>query len=680
MRMDIRRQVLLLAMAVLASPVALAETEEELSFSNKLIETVVVVGKSTNIDIDSATLEQYQANDLADVFRLEPSVSVGGSLGIAQKVYIRGLEDTLLNITVDGAPQTGTLFHHIGRVSIEPELLREVEVQAGAGEATSGFGAIGGAIRFKTKAAADLLAPGRRSGALIKAGYFSNDGHKTSMSGYGLLNDDWSVLASAVAVDRDNMKDGDGDVIEATESDQQLGFFKLNGDIASNQRLSFSVEYRNEEADFSARPNWSAEGLPTFPTEANRLTTVFNYSIDMSAAMAAEMTIYRTKSEFLQNRRDSWGRYSGDIESTGFDIRHSFDQAKHSLVYGIEYRADTVVSRYLDDASVAWDPTVDEFKETGDVLGVYLQDHYQVNSALLLSAGLRYDNYQMEQMTYGDETEADGVSANIGASVDLSKHWALNLGIAQALRGKEVGDAFTLEMNPAGDRLADGLEPEEVLNKELGLNYLNGPWQGKIAVYKMRIDNVIMDQLGNGGLPEDSYYYENVGELETEGGEVLIGYATANARVDVSYVVTDATLNGHTVEAYEENGLGNTSGDTWMLNLEYNPNADVTLAWSTRWVESLDDIEVLFRSRELGWTTQTYTVDKPSYSVTDISVSWQPVQLSGLTLGLAVQNLFDEHYRDHASVADYGHIPDWEGVAGVHEAGRDIRVNVAYAF
>ena len=76
------------------------------------IEEMMVVGGTTNTVITPAELEQYQANDLADVFRQVPSVSVGGSLGIAQKVYIRGLEDTLLNISVDGAPQTGTLFQY----------------------------------------------------------------------------------------------------------------------------------------------------------------------------------------------------------------------------------------------------------------------------------------------------------------------------------------------------------------------------------------------------------------------------------------------------------------------------------------------------------------------------------------------------------------------------------------
>ncbi|MFA0108334.1 Plug domain-containing protein, partial [Vibrio splendidus] len=101
-------------------------------------ETIVVVGELTNFSVTDTELERYQAQDLEDIFRTDPSVSVGGSLGVAQTVYVRGIEDTYLNVTVDGAPQSAGLFHHTGRLTLDPYLLKTVEVQAGAGEATSG--------------------------------------------------------------------------------------------------------------------------------------------------------------------------------------------------------------------------------------------------------------------------------------------------------------------------------------------------------------------------------------------------------------------------------------------------------------------------------------------------------------------------------------------------------------
>ena len=141
--------------SALTSTLAYADTTEV--ETTAAVEKISVVGAATNLSITAEDIEQYQASDLADIFRYSPSISVGGSVGVAQKIYIRGLEDAFLNVTVDGAQQTSTLFHHIGRVTIDPDLLQQIDVQAGAGEATSGPGAIGGSIRFKTKDAQDML-------------------------------------------------------------------------------------------------------------------------------------------------------------------------------------------------------------------------------------------------------------------------------------------------------------------------------------------------------------------------------------------------------------------------------------------------------------------------------------------------------------------------------------------
>ena len=213
---ELKRAVL--PMAIASALYAHTAVAENASDTSTVLAPVAVVGQTTNVEITAEQLDFYQANDLADIFRHVPSVSVGGSLGIAQKVYIRGLEDTQLSVTVDGAPQTGTLFHHAGRLSIEPELLKKVEVQAGAGEATAGAGAIGGAIHFETKDPEDLLAPGQKFGGMVKGGVFSNEGHRESVSLYGRIGESGGFLASYMNADRDDMKDGNGDTLASTAS------------------------------------------------------------------------------------------------------------------------------------------------------------------------------------------------------------------------------------------------------------------------------------------------------------------------------------------------------------------------------------------------------------------------------------------------------------------------------
>lgn len=57
--------------------------------------------------ISSKELERRQANQISDMFRRNPNINVGGGAVIVQKIYVRGIEDRLARVTVDGAAQMG---------------------------------------------------------------------------------------------------------------------------------------------------------------------------------------------------------------------------------------------------------------------------------------------------------------------------------------------------------------------------------------------------------------------------------------------------------------------------------------------------------------------------------------------------------------------------------------------
>lgn len=649
------------------------------------VEEIVVVGALTDVVVQRAEIEMTQANDLQDIFRSTPSVAVGGSLGLAQKIYVRGLEDSLLNVTVDGAPQRGTLFHHIGRVSIEPELLETVELQTGAGEATAGFGAVGGAIRFRTVDPTDMLRDGRDFGGVAKAGWFSNDGEKHSLTGFARLFGDVGLLASYVQVDRDEMEDGDGERLRGTAAEQRLGFIKLGGDLGGGHRFALSHEMRDEEGEFGQRPNWPVlEGDALFPGEAQRRTTVANYGYDSARGWDLEATAYFTRTEFTQDRYDRWGLYGAEIETLGFDLRGRFDLGDHRITAGVEHRRDEVASEYLADPSVwadwAWDPAIGRFLEEGTLTGLYVQDHWRPTDRLLISFGARYDDYELDQVTYDDGTSSDGVSFNGGLDYDITPELTFNIGYAQAFRGKEIGDAFTLETRPGRISLAPDLQPEEVENFEIGLDWARDGWSASAVYYDMAIDDVILDQLGSGPAPQGSTYYENVGRFESDGIELKAGYASGPFAIEGFFNSYDARLNGRRIEGYEQIALGNSMGDNWSLKASYDPSERLGLSASLTRYDDLNDIEALYREVELGWIDQTQFVSKPGYTVVDVFARWAPFADPDVELLAAVYNLFDETYRHHASVADYSAIPGYEIVRGVNEPGRNVRLTVAYRF
>jgi hemoglobin/transferrin/lactoferrin receptor protein len=649
------------------------------------VQEIVVVGALTDIELTRDDIEIIQANDVSDLFRASPSVAIGGSIGIAQKIYVRGLEDSLLNVTVDGAPQRGTLFHHIGRVSLEPELLETVDLQTGAGEATAGFGAIGGAIRFRTRDPVSLLDDDRRFGAMARAGWFSNDGSKYSLTGYGRLFGDIGVLASYVRVDRDNFEDGAGDEVLASAARQELAFLKIGGDLGGGHRIALSYEQRDEEGEFGQRPNWPVlEGDRLFPGEARRRTTTANYGYAFNTALDMEATAYHTETRFTQDRYDRWGLYEANIESTGADIRLNATLGAHDMTGGVEYRQDKVVSRYLGDPAQwqdwAWDPAVGRFQESGDLLGLYLQDHWRASDRLLVSAGVRYDAYDLTLDTYGGGTDSDGFSFNIGADYDLTPDLTFNIGWAQAFRGKEIGDGFTIETRPGRISLSPTLKPERVENFETGLSWSRGGFSASAVYFDMAIDDVLLDQLGSGPAPQAPNFYENVGEFRSDGVELKVGYDGGAWGVDAFYNTYDPRLNGRLIEGYEQIALGNSMGDTWNVSGRWSPTDRLDLQASVTLVQDLNDIEVLFREVELGFIDSTRFVDKPGYTVVDVFGRWRPFQDERLTVLASVYNLFDENYRSHASVADYSGIAGYEIVRGVREAGRDVRLTLALKY
>lgn len=681
------RHLLASAAMLVATPVFAQDAMQVLADDDP--EPIVVVGALTDVAIDRAEIELTQANDLNDLFRNVPSVAVGGSLGIAQKIYVRGLEDSLLNVTIDGAPQRGTLFHHVGRVTIEPELLESVEVQAGAGEATSGFGAVGGAIRFRTVDPVDLLRNGGDYGAIAKAGWFSNDGYKLSATAYARLFGDVGVLGSFVRVDRDDFRDGDGNTLRGTGARQQLGFVKLGGELGDGHRLTLSYEHRDEEGEFGQRPNWPARANDRlFPVEGKRQTAIANYGLATMASVDIEATGYWTRSEFTQDRADRWGLYGAEIESYGFDARARIRRAGHDVTVGAEYHSDRVVSEYLGDPAMwqpwAWDPAIGRFEETGSLMGVYIQDRWRVVEPLLLSFGARYDAYDVNLVTYRGGTDSDGFSFNGGATLDIAPGFSLNAGYAEAFRGKEIGDAFTLEKRPGRLSLSPTLRPERVENIEGGVKYDLDGISASAVYYRMNIRDVILDQLGRttSQPQQDAVYYENVGDFKAEGFELRAGYRTGPFSIDGYYNHYDSRLNGNRIEGYEQIALGNSMGDNWAIGAGFDPSPVLGFHATVTTYQDLNDIEVLLREAELGFIDGNRLIDKPGYSVVDLFARWQPFDTDRLELQAAVYNLFDKQYRAHASVGDYAQIgePDYAIVQGLPEPGRNVRLTAALRF
>ncbi|UUZ46866.1 TonB-dependent receptor plug domain-containing protein [Massilia sp. B-10] len=140
-------------------------------------------GVNTNTVVGAARIEVEQAVSLQDLFKQTPEVSVGGGgLPVAQKLYVRGIGERMLAVTIDGAAQPESAYHHTGQVMVEPELLKRVEVEAGTGAATAGPGALARRPAFHDQERQRAAAPGRAHWRALAGSYFGASDGKNSGS------------------------------------------------------------------------------------------------------------------------------------------------------------------------------------------------------------------------------------------------------------------------------------------------------------------------------------------------------------------------------------------------------------------------------------------------------------------------------------------------------------------
>ena len=112
--------------------------------------------------VERDAIQTRQASDLEDVLQHVPGVLVdGGARRSGQAPTIRGFREEDILILLDGARQN-FISGHDGRLFIEPDLLKSVEVVKGPISSLYGSGGLGGAIALTTVDASDFLALARQ--------------------------------------------------------------------------------------------------------------------------------------------------------------------------------------------------------------------------------------------------------------------------------------------------------------------------------------------------------------------------------------------------------------------------------------------------------------------------------------------------------------------------------------
>lgn len=636
--------------------------------------TVVVTGQS---------LAARAALDARDVLQNEVGVSVGGGgNAIAQKIYVRGIEDMLLTLTLDGVPQGGNIYHHQGRVMIDPALLKSIELDKGGTVASVGPGGLAGSVRMTTKDARGLLRPGQTLGGMLNGGLSSNEGDRYGGAVFGELGKALDFLLYANRTNTDDYKDGRGNTQAQTASEQSSALAKFAWRVAPGHALSLSYNTIGDEGTRYLRPHMVdfvhpvASNLP-MPQKLEQDTLTLGYRYEGEGALSGvDFTLFTDETENARTnaalvfRKPAGTRYGERLHAQGANLLLKSRLGDAQLRYGFNHhdRKAKAVNAVMTGEIKANIGLANTSKENARVSGLFVEGGLPLGERFLLDLGARYDWYDYTD-PYGQDFSSDGLSPNAALTLQATDALSFRLGASRTERGVGLGEAFFID-NGAGVANArmyaahTSLKPETATNVELGANYRNGPWSAKAAVFRMTIDDFIDYRATF--LAANDYFRGNVGKVKSSGYELGGEYRAGNLRVGASVAHAKPELNGADLSDVNFS-LGVSTGRTWLLNLGYAfPAWNLDIGWNGRHVEEHD------YKNAAGTVTQT----KDGYTIHDLYANWHPMGKDKLRVTLAVRNLTDKFYYDQSS---YGLMSGGK-VLGYAEPGRDIRLDLSWKF
>jgi hemoglobin/transferrin/lactoferrin receptor protein len=655
--------------------------------------------KASSVQMDQESMATKQADHISDLLRTVPGVDVGGAHSLNQRITIRSMDDKDLRITIDGANQNTYMYHHMGNLQINANILKSVDIEVGNNSVING--GLGGVVRFETKKAKELLRPGQQFGAHFQYTYADNASESYSATGYGQITDTVDFLAYYNLIERDNfevgggeIKDQNGDLLAGTdgtvrglEGELDDALIKLGWDITSAQRLELGYESYQDEGDYSYRPDM---GLATdlviadrldipllYPTEFTRETLTLNYDIEVGEHTLVKTALFKNISELWRDEAGlaSWrpalaGEIEGEATNTGLNVlASSFLDAgvSHEFTYGVD------IIQYETQYRATYDAADNKSsQEEATDSAIYVEDRIQLNHGVALIPGLRYNHYDIESAVV-DDTFSKATAA-LAAEYEPVSTLLLRVSSTQLFKGPEIGEVFV------GAGLDD--DPNPGIKAETGYNHeLSIAFQGKafhadvfrsgITFFETDINDYIYDYASTATFSGK----DNVGDMSIDGFEAYIGFEVDTLSVLWTYSRAKSELSAF--DDYRDlDGarIDREQGNTRSLNVDYGiPVVDLSLHWDM----------VLVNNVNAGLDLDGATLDnaKDGYMVHNISARWTPRVNAGFSLTVGVDNLFDEYYASQSSRTGTSFHPLFQQLYLTdYEPGRNIKTTVAYQF
>ncbi len=455
MRPPFHRQPLLFAF-LLANTTAFASEKPATRFDAITVTTTRNEQKLSEVPStvsvhDERQIDQQNINNIQDLIRYEPGVSVsGGSSRFGLSGFtIRGIGGNRVLTQVDGVSVADSFafggFLNARRDYVDLDTIKQVEIIRGPASSLYGSDAIGGAVSFITKDPGDYLDQGDDVYVRLKTGYDGADDswlRSSTLAGRYANVDALVHLARRSGQASDSHGKHSGSGAQRTKSNPQdytrdSLLTKAGWDISAQQRVQLTFEtladdtntrvlssysntatIRTQDAkDSTDRERYSlAHSLEFDSPVADRVNSQLTYQDSKTRQRTYEKRVVGGQDR--QRSRDS--DYQEDLWVFNSMLNKSFalGASEHQLTYGFDIKrtknsdlrdgeetvVNTGISTPVRAVSDFPDPTTTEY-------ALFIQDHIQLGRWTLLP-GLRYDHYTMKPQVNQNYLNSNAVDSN----------------------------------------------------------------------------------------------------------------------------------------------------------------------------------------------------------------------------------------------------------------------------
>lgn len=642
-------------------------TDEASDQESGFLGTIVLDPSSTpansdGIAVTSEGLALSNPADLSELFVAEPTISVGSSIPMSQKLYVNGVEENNLAISIDGARQNNKVFHHNTTTLIDPALLKAARIDPGVAPADAGPGALAGALAYETKDAADLLEAGRNIGGRYKLEYDSNGNTIANSAAIYGRSGGFEYLGFLKYGSGDLREDGAGVDIVGSGTNILSGLGKIAYETQNGGRFEFSIEnVRDDEArPYRANVGAIIGGRPTpatRPYDLNRRNIALTYTTTAPTAMwDPTIRLAYSATELLNDETalTTSQRIWGETISLNGTISNRFQLDWGEVNAGVDFYNDKASIDYI------YFPDARENYATNEKLrniGLFAQARVEPTSNARLSFGLRVD-FQKFTGVDGTTQSDSGVSGNISGEVDLTDRVTLSAGYSHVWGGVDLAENYVI--NPAWTYPTGGITAVTANNLFIAAAYDGGSWSVDGKIFGTKIDNARAASWRGGPA--------GVIDLETRGFELGFAKNWDRGFFRAGFASIDSDLNGRVADSYTGNYLTMPLGEFFTFQVAHRFDNGVLVGGDAQVALDFDDT--------YDFATGGRGPKLPGYTVANVFAEYQPRGSKNLTLRAEINNLFD---RDYSSRATYGQ--EFVGeVVPLKEPGRSFKLSLEYVF